>query len=66
MSLSSRKRHPDRIENLLASSGSSDVVDAALIEFAFDGDEILTTGPLGLVHLAESASKELFIVGIGA
>lgn len=51
---------------LLASSGTSDVVDATLIDFALNGDEILTSDPLDLVHLAESANKELFIVGISA
>ena len=51
---------------LLAASGTSDVVDAGLVEIASDGDEIVTTDPADLAYLAESAEKKLFIVGISA
>lgn len=51
---------------LLAASGTLDVVDAGLVEFARDGDEIVTTDPADIAHLAEASDKKLFIVGISA
>jgi hypothetical protein len=51
---------------LLASSGTSDVVDAGLVEFALDGDEIVTTDPADIAHLAEASDKKLFIVAVSA
>ena len=40
---------------LLGRSGARDVVDAALICLARDGDDIVTSEPAGLRRLAESA-----------
>lgn len=49
---------------LLARSGSSDVVDAALVLLAEDGDEIVTSDPNDLEPLAEMSGThvELFRV----
>lgn len=40
---------------LLARAGTADVVDAALVLLADDGDEIYTSDPTHLVRLAEAA-----------
>jgi hypothetical protein len=46
---------------LLAAAGASDVVDAALVELAIDGDEILTSDPADLAQLAAAVGKTLII-----
>jgi hypothetical protein len=44
---------------LLARSGSSDVVDAALVLLAEDGDEIVTSDPDDLAPLAEMSGRHV-------
>jgi hypothetical protein len=43
---------------MLAASGTSDVVHAELVEFACDGDEIVTTDQADIAHVAEASDKE--------
>jgi hypothetical protein len=42
---------------LLAASGGSDSVDAAIVGLAADGDDILTSDPVDLGALAEAAGS---------
>ena len=49
---------------LLAAARTRDVVDASLVDLAFDGDEILTSDPGDLVKLAEAAGKTLIITRV--
>jgi len=46
---------------LLRQAGTADVVDAALVELAHDGDEILTDDPDDLHRLANHSGKTLMI-----
>ncbi|MBJ7471634.1 MAG: hypothetical protein JHD16_10050 [Solirubrobacteraceae bacterium] len=47
---------------LLARSGTSDVIDAALVLLACDGDVIVTSDPDDIAHLAEVARLAVDIV----
>lgn len=49
---------------LLARAGTSDVIDAAVVLLASDGDEILTSDPKDLAALAEASGThtELIVV----
>lgn len=47
---------------LLGLSGGADVVDAALVCLAVDGDEILTSDPEDLVELATNAGVHLDLI----
>jgi hypothetical protein len=49
---------------LLAASGTRDVIDAALVVVAEDGDEIITSDPDDLALLAEGAGTHVEIVAI--
>ena len=49
---------------LLGLSGASDVVDAALMCIAVDGDEILTSDPGDLVELANSSGVHVDLIPI--
>jgi len=49
---------------LLGSARMNDVVDAALVLLATDGDSILTSDPLDLVPLATSAALHIDIVPV--
>lgn len=49
---------------LLASSRGSDVIDAAVIALAADGDSILTSDPRDLTALAEAADLHVDIVPV--
>ncbi|HET8567413.1 MAG TPA: PIN domain-containing protein [Candidatus Limnocylindria bacterium] len=49
---------------LLASAGGSDVLDAALIAIAVDGDEVLTSDVGDLRALARAAGKILDLIGV--
>ncbi len=49
---------------LLRASRTTDVVDAAVIELADDGDEILTSDPGDLVQLVRHSGKSLTIVPV--
>lgn len=50
-----------RVGALLTASVTVDVVDAAVIDSAVSGDEILTSDPKDLALLAEAAGKRLRI-----
>lgn len=49
---------------LLGKAGTADVVDAALICLALDGDDVLTSDPGDLVVLAESAGVHIELIGV--
>jgi len=49
---------------LLANSRTADVVDAALVLLAVDGDSVLTSDTDDLAHLASCAGLELEIVRV--
>jgi hypothetical protein len=53
-----------RVGAILAASRTSDIVDASLIEIAADGDEVITSDPDDLVHLARSIGKRISIIPI--
>jgi hypothetical protein len=50
---------------LLALARRSDVVDAALVEIAVHGDEILTSDPADIAHLATASGKTLIVTRLG-
>ena len=47
---------------LLGAAGRADVIDAALVLLASDGDEIVTSDPDDLVLLADVADKDVEII----
>ncbi len=49
---------------LLAESGTSDVLDAALVSIALDVDQILTSDPRGLARLLAARGVEAEIVSV--
>lgn len=49
---------------LLARAGTADVVDAALVLLADDGDEIYTSDPTDLVRLAEAAGVHVDLTAV--
>lgn len=49
---------------LLAQAGASDVIDAAVVLLAADGDEILTSDPHDLAVLAAATGVHADLVGI--
>jgi hypothetical protein len=49
---------------LLGLSGGADVVDAALVCLAADGDEILTSDPEDLVELARNAGVHVDLIAM--
>lgn len=49
---------------LLGRSGASDVVDAALVLLAMDGDEVLTSDPDDLRALAEAAGAHVDLIAV--
>ncbi|HVL50408.1 MAG TPA: PIN domain nuclease [Actinomycetota bacterium] len=49
---------------LLGLSGGADVVDAALVCLAVDGDEILTSDPEDLVELARNAGVHVDLIAM--
>jgi hypothetical protein len=49
---------------LLGKARHADVVDAALIDAALDGDEILTSDPDDISRLAEAAGKTLIVTPV--
>lgn len=49
---------------LLAQAGASDVIDAAVVLLAADGDEILTSDPHDLAVLAAASGVHADLVGI--
>lgn len=53
-----------RVGVLLLRSATADVVDAAVVDSAVTGDEILTSDPKDLALLAEAAGKRLTITRV--
>lgn len=49
---------------LLARTGASDVIDAAVVLLATDGDEILTSDPQDLAVLAAASGVHADLVGV--
>lgn len=49
---------------LLAQAGSSDVIDAALVLLANDGDEVITSDPEDIAALADAAGLQIDVVEI--
>lgn len=49
---------------LLAQAGSSDVIDAALVLLAEDGDHIVTSDPEDIAALAGAAGRHVEVVGV--
>ena len=53
-----------RIGLLLGQAGTADVVDGSLVELAQEGDEILTSDPADMIHLARAAGKRIHVTRI--
>lgn len=49
---------------LLGQVGASDVIDAALVLLAHDGDEIFTSDPTDLLRLAQAADLHIDLIEI--
>ena len=49
---------------LLGLAGSTDVVDASIVELAVSGDEILTSDPSDILRLANYSGKTLIITPV--
>lgn len=49
---------------LLASTGGADVIDAAVVLLAVDGDEIVTSDPGDLRQLAEAANVQVDLIPV--
>lgn len=52
------------VGRLLRSAGTTDVVDATIIDIANDGDEILTSDPSDIRTLAVTARKTLIVTQV--
>lgn len=52
------------VGRLLRRSGTTDVVDATLVDIANDGDEVLTSDPGDILALATAAGKRLLITRV--
>ena len=53
-----------RVGTLLARTGTSDVVDAAVVLLATDGDWILTSDPDDLAPLVEAAGLHVDVIAV--
>jgi hypothetical protein len=49
---------------LLAAANTTDVIDASIVDIAYEGDEILTSDPLDIAALAVAAGKRLVIITV--
>jgi hypothetical protein len=54
-----------RVGQLLGAAVTVDVIDAAVIDVATNGDEVLTSDPQDLAVLAYAAGKGLTIIKVG-
>lgn len=52
------------VGRLLGIAGDADVVDASIVDLCFDGDEVLTSDPGDIGHLASAAGKTLIITRV--
>ena len=50
---------------MLDTAATIDVIDAAVIDVATNGDEVLTSDPQDLAVLANAAGKALTIIKVG-
>lgn len=53
-----------KVGELLAKTGRGDVVDAAVVLIAADGDQILTSDPNDLAPLARAADRDVEIISV--
>jgi len=53
-----------RIGSIPAAASRTDIVDGSIVEIAANGDEILTTDPSDIAHLASAAGRRLTILPI--
>lgn len=53
-----------RIGALLRAAGTSDIVDASVVDISSDGDEVLTSDPDDIAVLATAAHRRLSIIAI--
>ena len=53
-----------KIGMILAAASVTDIVDASVVEIASDGDEILTSDPHDLAHLASAAGRRVVIIPV--
>src|ERR671923_2550800 len=51
-----------RVGQLLGAAATADVIDAAVVDLATNGDEVLTSDPQDLAVLANAAGKSLTII----
>jgi len=49
---------------LLAAAGADDVIDATVVLLARDGDEIITSDPIDLRHLALAAGLDVELIPV--
>jgi hypothetical protein len=49
---------------LLRTAGTTDVVNATLVEAATDGDDVLTSDPADIRRLADAGGKKLTVIPI--
>jgi hypothetical protein len=54
-----------RVGQLLGAAATVDVIDAAVIDVATNGDEVLTSDPQDFAVLANAAGKGLTIIKVG-
>lgn len=54
-----------RVGQLLGAAATADVIDAAVVDLATNGDEVLTSDPQDLAVLANAAGKSLTIIKVG-
>ena len=54
-----------RVGQLLGAAATADVIDAAVVDLATNGDEVLTSDPQDLAALANAAGKSLTIIKVG-
>jgi hypothetical protein len=54
-----------RVGQLLAAAATVDVIDAAVVDVATNGDEVLTSDPKDIAVLANAAGKSLTIIKVG-
>lgn len=53
-----------KIGDLLRSARTADIVDASLVAIAHDGDEVATSDPADIRHLASTSGKRLAILPV--
>ncbi|HEX6236920.1 MAG TPA: hypothetical protein VFZ68_06985 [Acidimicrobiales bacterium] len=54
-----------RVGQLLGAAATVDVIDAAVVDVAMNGDEVLTSDPRDLAVLANASGKRLTVIKVG-